>query len=456
MNKSSVISQVVDNDLCIGCGACTYACDSNALSMHWNDYGFLVPELTDTCDCNDACINVCPFNPSPKPEVKNESKIANIFLSESTVEIDKLGRLINVYAGHSHEFRETSSSGGIATYILNELLQKGIVDHIFSVTSEDQGNSHYQYSVISSTNELKKSSKTKYYPVTLESVLSKLDKLDGTVAVVGVACFVKAIRLAQYENPVLKEKIPFIVGIICGGVKSRYFTEYLASKAGIENSNNIQNPQYRIKDENSTAHDYSFGALDMNSNSYKKIKMREVGDMWGTGLFKANACDFCDDVVTELADISLGDAWLEPYNLDGRGTSLIITRSPLAESIIKEGISNSRLTVNSITPETMKASQQGSYNHRHEGLYVRIKEAKIKGWPIAEKRYGKAPVPPHIAIVQLLRRRTRKKSLEIWNKRKSSIYFDKEIAKDLRFLKLATKYTRYHRGIMRRLKGLVK
>ena len=91
------------------------------------------------------------------------------------------------------------------------------------------------------------------------------------------------------------------------------------------------------------------------------------------------ACDFCDDVVTELADISLGDAWLEPYNLDGRGTSLIITRSPLAESIIKEGISNSRLTVNSLTSETMKASQQGSYNHRHEGLYVRIKEARIKG-----------------------------------------------------------------------------
>lgn len=456
MNKPLVISQVVENDLCIGCGACTYACDSNALSMHWNDYGFLVPKLTDACDCKRSCINVCPFNPSPKTEVKDESKIADIFLAESSVEYDKLGRLINIYAGYSHEFRITSSSGGMATYILNELLSRGVVDHVFSVTSAEESDSYYQYSIISNANELKKSSKTKYYPVTLESVLTKLDELDGKVAVVGVACFVKAVRLAQYENPALKQKIPFVVGIICGGVKSRYFTEYLASKAGIKNSSSIQSPEYRIKDEKSTAHDYSFGALDTNSNNYKKIKMREVGDMWGTGLFKSNACDFCDDVVTELADISLGDAWLEPYNLDGKGTSLIITRSPLAETIIKDGISNAALMLSPITPETMKASQQGSYNHRHEGLYVRLKEAKRKGWPVAKKRYGTTPVPLHIEIVQLLRRRTRKKSLEIWNKRKSSSYFDQKIAKDLKALKLATKYTRYHRGIMRRLKRLVK
>jgi coenzyme F420-reducing hydrogenase beta subunit len=42
--------------------------------------------------------------------------------------------------------------------------------------------------------------------------------------------------------------------------------------------------------------------------------------MWGTGLFKSNACDFCDDVTTELADVSL-DAWI-PYNKDGLGNSV--------------------------------------------------------------------------------------------------------------------------------------
>jgi coenzyme F420 hydrogenase subunit beta len=137
--------------------------------------------------------------------------------------------------------------------------------------------------------------------------------LEGKIAIVGVACFIKAIRLAQHKEPDFKEKIPFLIGIICGGVKSRFFTKYLAGKVGVS-IENIQQPQFRMKDLNSTSDNYSFGCYDRNGKSKKEktVKMRSVGNMWGTGLFKANACDFCDDVTTELADISLGDAWYRP------------------------------------------------------------------------------------------------------------------------------------------------
>lgn len=455
MNKPQVIAKVVDNDLCTGCGVCTYSCSSNALTMDWNEEGFLVPELTGDCDDDSSCISVCPFNPEPIEAVKNETAIADIFLNDSTEQHERLGRLIGIYAAHSKEFRETSSSGGMGSYIFSQLLERGIVDHIFSVSSSDMMEEHYQYNVSSSQSDLRGASKTKYYPVTLATVLSEIDELEGRVAVVGVACFVKAIRLAQYNDPVLKEKIPFVAGIICGGVKSKFFTEYLASKAGAD-YRNIDSPKYRIKDIASNAHDYSFGCIDTINKDYKKIKMQEVGDMWGTGLFKANACDFCDDVVTELADISLGDAWLEPYNLDGRGTSLIVTRSPVAELIVREGMDKDEIIIESITPDTMRASQQGSYNHRHEGLYVRLKEAKAKGVPIAEKRYGKKPVLPDTFIVQVVRRVTRKKSLEIWSQVESSAEFDEKMKKIRLSLKIITKVTQRRRSAIKKIKGLLK
>lgn len=437
-SKPQVIVQVVDNDMCTGCGLCTYKCSSNTLSMGWNKEGFLVPELTGSCDNDAVCISVCPFNPLPLEPVKDETALAEIFLTEGTQTEEKLGRLIGIYAAYSNEFRETSSSGGIATYVFDQLLDKGIIDHVFSVRSPNESGPHYEYKVASNKTELRDSAKTKYYPVTLATVLPELEKLEGKIAIVGVACFVKAVRLAQHYDPVLKEKIPFVAGIICGGVKSKFFTEYLASKAGADHEN-IKSPNFRIKDVTSTASDYAFGCEDVASRDYKKIKMREVGDMWGTGLFKANACDFCDDVVTELADISLGDAWLEPYSKDGRGTSVIVTRSPLAESIIQEGAKRSAIVIEPISPDTMRASQQGSYNHRHDGLYVRVKEMQKKGVPIPEKRYGKKAVSWDVLMVQKLRRATRQKSLDTWPQTQSATAFDEYMEKNLLKLKLATK-----------------
>lgn len=146
-----------------------------------------------------------------------------------------------------------------------------------------------------------------------------------------------------------------------------------------------------------------------------------------------------------IADISLGDAWLEPYSKDGRGTSVVITRSPLADAIIQEGIQSTTLSVEPISPDTMRASQQGSYNHRHDGLYVRVKEAQARGVPMAEKRYGKKPVTFDVYFVQKLRRLTRRKSLEVWSQTQTATEFDKKMKSVLFNLKVATKITHIKR-----------
>ena len=68
-------------------------------------------------------------------------------------------------------------------------------------------------------------------------------------------------EMHQEKFPQLKEKIPFLVGIICGGIKSKFFTDYLSQKSGI--TTNYSKQEYRIKDARSTSSDYSFGAFDI-------------------------------------------------------------------------------------------------------------------------------------------------------------------------------------------------
>lgn len=253
-----------------------------------------------------------------------------------------------------------------------------------------------------------------------------------------MACFLKAVRLAQIHDPVLKDKIVFLTGIICGGVKSHFFTQYLASKAGAE-QNNFEKPEYRIKDHDSTSGDYGFSCESKKEDRIHFIKMREVGDMWGSGLFKANACDYCDDVTTELADVSLGDAWLEPYSRDGKGHNVIVARSPLATEILKEGASLGDLELEELPMDRFLASQQGSFNHRHDGLALRIELAIKAGMKVPPKRYGTIRLPFYLKVVQMARRKSRAKSLEIWQKHCDATKFDQEMSLVMLRLRIFTR-----------------
>lgn len=445
--KKNIFDSVIKQDMCIGCGACLYSSSNDNLVMSWNKEGFLNPTSETPEKESEESLKVCPFNPFPDKEVRTENEIAKIFLKDAPNRHLRVGHYYNTYVGYSNKYRLTSSSGGMATYLIDQLLNKNIVDAV--VTVKEGKDSFYEYSVIRSTDELISTSETKYYPITLGTVINQLKTSNERFAIVGIACFIKSVRLLQFYHPELKEKIKFTIGIICGGVKSKFFAEYLAGKSGVTNSQ-FSKPQFRIKDHNSTASDYSFGCKDSKGELHT-VKMKKVGDMWGSGMFKNNACDFCDDVTTELADISLGDAWLNPYNQDGKGTNVMVTRSKLAEKLINDGIINKELSVDPLDFNQFLFSQQGSFNHRHLALGYRIKLAKKKGLTVPPKRHDKESISLDFKLVQKQRMVVRKQSLVQWPIAKSSSEFDQAMLKSKDKLQRRTRLYHYIRAIKRRL-----
>lgn len=438
MEELDIIKNIVNQNLCTGCGICISESESS-LVMDWDEYGFLVPKRKNTLSTTKSnLLRVCPFNPAPEEAIADEDKLSSIYLKEANHFDEKIGYFENTYIGYSNDYRKTSSSGGISTYIFKRLLEDRIVDHLFIVK---ETNGTYQYQLFNDIHEITAISKTRYIPVTMEELFSKIDSINGKVAISGVACFIKAIRLKQYYYPELKEKIPFLIGIICGGLKSVFFTDYLAQKTGIKEK--YYNQEYRIKSEKNYSSDYSFGAFD-DKNEFRTIRMREVGDMWGTGMFKSNACDFCTDVLTELADISLGDAWLEEYLSEGLGNSIIITRTKLADSLITAGIANKQLHAAPVPKELIVKSQRGSFNHRQDALKFRVLIRRMQRAIVPRVRnrvFRKISLP--FKIVQLQRLVTRKMSLEIWRKKTDADSFEKGMKPYLKTLSVLTRV--YHK-----------
>ena len=433
-----VIEDVVNVGMCTGCGICTAVCENDSLSMSFNSEGFLVPKLKSKCHASLNCIKVCPFNPFPEKKVNNEAKIAEFFLETDNYDI-RLGKYNNFYLGHDIKNRMNSSSGGLATYISKWLFNNGYISHVISVKEKDEKDC-YNYQISSSLDEIKRSSKTRYYPVSYGKLLNEIESLNGNVLIVGVACFIKSVRLIQLSNPILREKINFTIGIICGGLKSKFYTDYLAQKSSNNYKIKYKNPQYREKNIKSTASDYSFKCNEIETNEEYKIRMKEVGDMWGTGLFKCKACDYCQDVTTELADISLGDAWLKNVVDDGGGNNIIITRSKLADQIIQRGVLSKDLKIEKISKKHIIESQAGSFRHRQDAFKFRVQLeiAGNKKQLIESSRINK-PIGVTFQIVQICRIIIRRKSIAIWTRYREMNIFEKSLKLYLRLLNFTTR-----------------
>jgi len=396
------------NSLCTGCGVCVSEVD--AAAMQWNNDGFLTAYTADK-ESADIAKRVCPFNPAPEAAVQDEDSLGTIFFPEAPNLHPRGGRFLNSYIGYSNRFRPGSSSGGVATYVFNELLERNHVDSLFVVIGDrDSG---YRYRIFRKGEDIGRISKTRYFPVTLDELFSLVDGAEGRIGVSGVACFIKAIRLKQHYRPELRERITFLVGIICGGLKSRFYTDYLAQNSGI--SGEYHSAQYRVKNPNGEANDYFFSAVDEKAQLHK-VRMRKLGDMWGSGLFKNKACDFCTDVMTELADISVGDAWIPEYNKDGMGNSVVVTRSDIADKIIAEGIASRELSMKVASIDLVIRSQSGGLNHKHNAL-------KFRTWLSRDRADFDLPAYRHRVekevsaadmLVQILRERVRAKSLKFW------------------------------------------
>lgn len=411
------IKDIVKNNLCTGCGVCVSE-QPDSLKMVMNNEGLWIP--LQTGGSTEKAVRVCPFNPKPEAEVLDEDVLANIFLPKNNKFDKRAGRYINSYAGYSVKHREMSSSGGLGTYFFEYLLRNKIVENIFVVAEKDGG---YEYQWFDDVDAITKTSKTRYYPVTLEKFFLEIDNIDGKVAVSGVPSFIKAIRLKQYYHPEYKEKVAFLAGIICGGLKSKFYTDYLAQKAGIKGKYSCQ--EYRIKDADSHALDYSFGAKELETGQFKTVKMAEVGNTWGTSYFNSPAYDFSDDLVAELADVSLGDAWIRPYQDDGKGNNVIVTRSKLADKIVQEGLACGELIMDSISIELFKASQAGGFKHKQLGMKQRLKLQKSKMGLLPYKRVRLLEnTPLEYTLVQRQRLITRDASTAEWLKYKEINSFD--------------------------------
>jgi coenzyme F420-reducing hydrogenase beta subunit len=404
--------------LCIGCGGCVAQAPAGDAAMDLDAAGRMRPRGAPAWyrGKSDTLLRTCPFSPA----ATNEDEIAAAQFPHAPHADAALGRFEAAYVGHVAEarYRLDGSSGGMVTWVAAELMRRGLVDAVAHVVASDdpqRDGRHFRYTLSRDAGALRAGAKSRYYPVEMSQVLSTILAEPGRYAVVGIPCFIKAVHLLRREHPVLRDRIRHTLGLFCGHMKSARFVESLAWQLGVAPAD-VERVEFRRKLPERPANWYN-AALTTRTGEVASQDWWHLADGdWGAGFFMDEACNWCDDVMAETADVSFGDAWVEPYSSDWQGTNVVVVRSRDIAGMIAGAIDDGRLQLTPVDAAFVAQTQAAGLRQRREGLAWRLARRRHRLMP--RKRVAPdahAPTPRRRAIYAM------RKAISTWSHRVSGL-----------------------------------
>jgi coenzyme F420 hydrogenase subunit beta len=364
VSNNKTIESAVRDGLCTGCGTCVGVCPHNAVEMVIDAHrGIYIPHL-DEERCNECglCFQVCPGHAV-------DFKQLNLDIFGREPEDILIGNYLNCYIGHAtdYDIRYNSASGGLVTALLIFALEEKLIDGALVTKMREDRPLEPQPFIARTREEIISASKSKYCPVPANIALKEILKSkDGErFAVVGLPCHIHGIRKAEVVNKKLKERITLHLGIFCANSDSFLETDFLLQKYHIERGD-VAQLNYRGSGWPGCM------TIRTKDGASKSVPYNEY-IMWHSHwFFTPRRCTFCSDGLAELADISLGDAWLPEMKNDEVGQSIIISRHEKAERILRDVVLKRVANVEKISAKRVAQSQIGLLYSKKKGLSARI------------------------------------------------------------------------------------
>ncbi|MCX5682212.1 MAG: Coenzyme F420 hydrogenase/dehydrogenase, beta subunit C-terminal domain [Planctomycetota bacterium] len=292
------------------------------------------------------------------------------------------------YSGVSGH-RDGGASGGLTTWVLESLLAEGRIDAAVCVTPDSAGGRWFQFAVARTAGEIRAGARSCYAPVEWSEALRRILSQEGQYAITALPCYAKALRRAMKSLPLLRRRVRFVLGLVCGQYKSRFFTEYLCAFGGGD-PNHIDEVAYRIKDPRRTAFDHGIRYVSRRGGVARHEAVVYPSslptELWTDRAFTPRPCCFCDDTFAECADATFMDAWLAPYLSDFRGHSLVLVRRPEVADLLRRGAAQGFVWLRDVGIADVIQSQAGVVGSKRGRVRIWMDLACAAGEAVPRKR----------------------------------------------------------------------
>jgi len=373
MPRIETIEDVVERQLCTGCGACAWAEPERYVMRDVPELGRRPLHVDNPSAPTGRALECCPG-----AELSHKADETNPLLLKELE--SRWGPVLAVHEGHATdvEIRAAASSGGLATalavFALERLGSAGVLQ-----TKQDPQNPILNAATFSRDREnIIASSGSRYSPASPCEALAEIQSADSPAVFVGKPCDVAAVRKASEKNDTLRDKTAFTVGFFCAGVPSTAGLLELLNHQGLSKPEQLTSLRFR---GNGWPGRWVATWNEMGRETRRAELTYE--ESWGfLQAYRQWRCHICPDHSGEFADIAVGDPWYRPVTDSENGSSLIVVRTQRGREILEAAVKAGYVTlVRENVPNILPKSQPNLIKARG-ALWGRLMALRLAGIPV--------------------------------------------------------------------------
>lgn len=363
--------KISDWRLCMGCGACKWACPNKAITLKEVDHLGIRPCVDESrCEKCGKCAKACPGI-----KLNHES-----FPTNSISELrDSWGPVLNIFEGHAcdSEIRLKAASGGAVTALALHCLEKENISGVLHIGISDDEPLKNVPVFSKNRDDIIACTGSRYAPAAPCERLDWIENAEGKYLFIGKPCDVAALRKAQKANPALKEKVELAISIFCAGTPGISGTYKILESLGVK-PEKIESLSYR-------GNGWPGMTIAKTKDNPDKAAQMTYAESWGGILCKhvPLRCRLCPDGTGEFADIACGDPWYREIEPGESGRSLVVARTEKGKQVLNKAIKSGHIELNRMCSETITLSQKSLLNKRRH-IWGRLLAMRIMGLPVPQ------------------------------------------------------------------------
>jgi coenzyme F420 hydrogenase subunit beta len=282
----SLISEVLNRDLCTFCGACVASCPVCILQVQDEK-----PTMKGKCELCQVCYYSCSAAQFPKHEVEQ------VVFGRTRTSDEPIGIYTTIANARSkkQEILQKSQDGGVVTSILGYALESGKVDAAVVTGIDKQTPWKSIPSVAVDYADVLNAAGTKYTPApTLIGLMSATEEYrKRRVAIVGTPCQIRSYRRMQTSllgARKLASAVSLAIGLFC--MESYHYDQLIENYLRTKGVDVSKVSRFAIKKGKFRA--------TIEGQEVLTVPIKELDE------FVRSSCKICEDFTAEFADISVG------------------------------------------------------------------------------------------------------------------------------------------------------